>query len=119
MYQFERVVISSLESIIHARMIFVFVDDTGDPGRRNILSIGSTPYFGLTAISVLDKEYETIRYLLSQVHWLRGIASTITLPRMYGKAMNLMRGLKSLANYGIISSSCIYINKDEYGGKCM
>jgi len=49
-------------------MIFVFVDETGDPGKRKILSYGSTPYFGMTAISIIDKEYDNLRLLLSQIH---------------------------------------------------
>jgi len=98
-------------------MIFVFVDETGDSGKRRILSYGSTPYFGMTAISIIDKEYDNLRLLLSQIHWLRGTATSITLRRTYNKSLDLMRGLKELANHGVISASGLYINKEDYGGR--
>ena len=98
-------------------MIFVFVDETGDPGKRNILSCGSTPYFGMVAIGIMKKDYKALRFLLSQIHWLRGTASSIELPRTYNKSLDLMRGLKELANHGVISASGLYINKEDYGGR--
>jgi hypothetical protein len=98
-------------------MIFVFVDETGDPGRKRMFQLGSTPYFGMVAISVSDKDYNSLRLLLSQIHWLRGTATTIKLRRTYNKALDLMRGLKELANNGIISTSGLYINKEDYGGR--
>ena len=80
-------------------MIFVFVDETGDPGKRNILSLGSTPYFGMVAISIMGKDCKSLRLLLSQIHWLRGTASSIELRRTYNKSLDLMRGL-TWANFG-------------------
>jgi len=98
-------------------VIFVFVDETGDPGRRNMLSCGSTPYFGMAAISIIKKDYNALRFLLSQIHWLRGTATSIKLRRTYNKSLDLMRGLKELANHGVISASGLYINKEDYGGR--
>ena len=62
-------------------MRYVFVDETGELGKRNMFSLGSTPYFGMAAISVLDKDYNALRLLLSQIHWLRGTATSIDLRR--------------------------------------
>jgi len=73
-------------------MLFVFVDETGDPGKRTLLSLGSTPYYGMAAISVSDGDYDALRLLLSQIHWLRGTATTIELRRTYNKSLDLMRG---------------------------
>ena len=98
-------------------MIYVFIDETGDPGKRYILTRGSTPYFGMVAISIIDTDYHTLRLLLSQIHWLRGTASSITLRRTYNKALDSIRGMKELARSGIISASGLYINKAEYGGR--
>ena len=106
-----------LGSIIRIKMIFVFVDETGDPARRKILSSGSTPYFGMVAISIIDKEYSALRLLLSQIHWLRGTATSIELRRTYNKSLDLMRGLRELANNGIILASGLFINKGDYGGR--
>ena len=71
----------------------------------------------MTAISIIDKEYDNLRLLLSQIHWLRGTATSITLRRTYNKSLDLMRGLKELANHGVISASGLYINKEDYGGR--
>lgn len=96
-------------------MKFVFVDETGDPGSD--ISKGASLYFGMALLSVEDKDYEAVRLLLSQIHWLRGTATTIELRRTYNKALDLMRGLKELANHGVISASGLYINKEDYGGR--
>jgi len=98
-------------------MIYVFVDETGDPGKRDILPFGSTPYFGMAAISITAKDYKALRFLLSQIHWLRGTATTIEFRRTYNKSLDLMRGLKELANHGLILASGLYINKEDYGGR--
>ena len=98
-------------------MIFVFVDETGDPGKRNILSLGSTPYFGMVAISIMEKDYKSLRLLLSQIHWLRGTASSIELRRTYNKSLDLMRGLNLLAEHGLILAAGLYINEEDYGGR--
>lgn len=98
-------------------MFFVFVDETGDPGRRMLMPLGSTPYYGMAAISVSDRDYDALRLLLSQIHWLRGTATAIGLRRTYNKSLDLMRGLKELSNQGIILTSGIYINKGDYGGR--
>lgn len=96
-------------------MNFVFVDETGDPGSD--ISKGASLYFGLALISVNDKDYKALRFLLSQVHWLRGTATSIELKRTYNKSLDLMRGLKGLANNGVISASGLYIDKKDYGGR--
>ncbi|MCX6011721.1 MAG: DUF3800 domain-containing protein [Chloroflexi bacterium] len=96
-------------------MDFVFVDETGDTGDESLQ--GSTPYFGMAAISVTDNDYKTLRLLLSQIHWLRGTATTLALRRTYNKSLDLLRGLKELANHGVISASSLYINKKDYGGR--
>ena len=91
-------------------MIYVFVDETGEPGKGNIFSLGSTPYFGMAIVSILDSDYKALRLLLSQIHWLRGTATSIDLRRTYNKSLDLMRGLKELANHGVILASGIFIN---------
>ena len=98
-------------------MQYVFVDETGDPGRKKGFTWKSTPYFGMATFSIGDKEYSSLRLLLSQIHWLRGTASTIELRRTYNKAMDIMRGLKELSNKGLISATGIYINKADSGGR--
>ena len=96
-------------------MRYVFVDETGDPGDESLR--GATTYFGMAAISVTDYNYKALRFLLSQIHWLRGTATSIELRRTYNRSLDLMRGLKELANHGVISASGIYINKEDYGGR--
>ncbi len=96
-------------------MNFVFVDETGDPGSD--ISKGASLYFGMALLSVKDKDYKALRLLLSQIHWLRGTATSIELRRTYNKSLDLMRGLKELANHGVISASGLYINKEDYGGR--
>lgn len=96
-------------------MIFVFVDETGDPGSE--LSKGATSSFGMALFSIKDSDYKSIRLLLSQVHWLYGTAGSIILRKRYHKSLSLMRGLKELANHGVISASGLYINKEDYGGR--
>jgi hypothetical protein len=98
-------------------MIFVFVDETGELGKRSIFSLGSTPYFGMVAISIVDRHYKALRLLLSQIHWLRGTATSIELRRTYNKSLDLMRGLRELANKGIVLASGLFINKSDYGGR--
>jgi len=97
-------------------MIFVFVDETGELGKRNILSPGSTSFFGIAAISVSDKDYEALRLLLAQIHWLRGTASTIDSTNHIW-TFNFLRGLKELEANGIISASALYIDKKDYNGR--
>jgi len=94
---------------------FVFVDETGDRGSD--ISKGASLYFGMALLSVQDKDYKALRLLLAQVHWLRGTATSIELRRTYNKSLDLMRGLKELANHGVISASGLYINKEDYGGR--
>jgi hypothetical protein len=96
-------------------MNFVFVDETGDPGSD--IAKGASLYFGMALLSVKDKDYKALRLLLSQIHWLRGTATSIELRRTYNKSLDLMRGLKELANHGVISASGLYINKEDYGGR--
>jgi hypothetical protein len=96
-------------------MKYLFVDDTGDPGSEMLK--GASSFFGLALLSVQDKDYKALRLLLSQIHWLRGTATTIELRRTYNKSLDLMRGLKELSNHGVISASGLYINKEDYGGR--
>ena len=97
-------------------MIFIFVDETGEPGKRNIFSPGSTSYFGLAAISIADRDYEALRLLLAQIHWLRGTATTIDSTNHIW-AFNFLRGLKELEAIGLISASALYIDKKDYKGR--
>lgn len=97
-------------------MFFVFVDETGEPGEINLLSPGSTPYFGMAAISILDRDYKALRLLLSQIHWLRGTATTID-SKNHIWAFNFLRGLKELEAIGMISASALYIDKKDYKGR--
>jgi len=96
-------------------MNFVFLDETGDPGSN--ISKGASLYFGMALISVIDKDYETLRRLLAQVHWLCGTAALISLGQHSIRALNLLRGLQELARNGIISASGLYISKECYGGR--
>jgi len=97
-------------------MIFIFVDETGEPGKRNIFSPGSTSYFGLASISIADRDYEALRLLLAQIHWLRGTATTIDSTNHIW-AFNFLRGLKELEAIGLISASALYIDKKDYKGR--
>lgn len=96
-------------------MNFVFVDDTGDPGSQ--LSKGASAYFGMALLSVEDKDYQALRFLLSQVHWLSGTASSIGLGEQSIRALNLLRGLQELARHKIVPTSGLFINKENYGGR--
>lgn len=96
-------------------MDFVFVDETGDPGSE--MSKGASPHFGMALISVLDKNYEAVRRLLSQVHWLCGTAASICLGQHSIRALNLLRGLQELARNGVVLASGLYISKEDYGGR--
>lgn len=96
-------------------MNFVFVDETGDPGSE--LSKGTSSFFGMTLISVMDKDYEALQRLLSQVHWLCGTASPISLGANPVRALNLLRGLQELARNRVVSASGLYISKECYGGR--
>jgi len=94
---------------------FVFVDETGDLG--NEVSKGASPFFGLSLLSVMERDYKSLQFLLSQVHWLCGTAASIVLGQNPVRALNLLRGLKELARNGIVSASCLYIRKEDYGGR--
>jgi len=98
-------------------MNFAFVDDTGDPGSE--WSKGASACFGMALLSVKDKDYEAIRRLLSQVHWLSGTATSIGLGQGFIRALNLLRGLQELARNKIASASGLYIDKKDYGGRYM
>ncbi|MBA7559174.1 hypothetical protein ES708_00788 [subsurface metagenome] len=92
------------------------MDETGEPEKRNIFSPGSTSYFGLAAISIADRDYEALRLLLAQIHWLRGTATTIDSTNHIW-AFNFLRGLKELEAIGLISASALYIDKKDYKGR--
>jgi hypothetical protein len=95
-------------------MRFVFVDETGDPGSD--IENGSSPFFGMAALSIKSQDYSALRSLLSQVHWLCGTASQIELNGHYVRSAQILRGLNSLAENSVISASGIYLIKKEYGG---
>jgi len=96
-------------------MRFVFVDDTGDPGSD--LSGGASAHFGMALLSVKSADYEAIRRLLSQVHWLSGTATSLALGQHSIRALMLLRGLQELSNNCIVSASSLYIDKKHYGGR--
>ncbi len=96
-------------------MIFAFVDETGDPGSE--LLKGTSAYFGMAVVSLQDKYYETLRFLLSQVHWLCGTATPIGLGPQSVRAFNLLSGLGELEKSDLIAASSLYINKKDYGGR--
>ncbi len=96
-------------------MNFVFVDETGEPGSD--VSKGASLYFGMALLSVKDKDYEALRLLLSQVHWLSGTASSIGLGQESIRALNLLRGVQELARHKVVSASGLFINKENYGGR--
>lgn len=96
-------------------MLFVFVDETGDPGAD--VAKGASAHFGMALLSVRDEDYRVVRLLLSQVHWLRGVATPMELPRTYNKSLDFMRGLKELARHGIVACSGLYLDKADYGGR--
>jgi len=96
-------------------MNLVFVDETGDPGSK--WSKGASPFFGMALISVMDKDYEALKRLLSQVHWLCGTVAPISLGHYSIRALNLLRGLQELARNRIVSASGLYISKECYGGR--
>jgi hypothetical protein len=97
-------------------MNFIFIDETGDPGKLS--AEGSSTYFGMASISISKEDYNAFRMLLSQVHWLSGTATSISL-RGDGsiRAQNVLRGLNELARNGLITASGLYIDKRDYGGR--
>jgi len=94
-------------------MNFVFVDETGEPGRR----AGGSAHFGMALLCVKDDDYESIRGLLSQIHWLSGTARVVEIgPDPFLPCM-LLRGLRELANNRFLSASGLFISKADYGGR--
>ena len=93
-------------------MNFVFVDETGDTGSK-----GGTDFFGYTILQVSSNDYHILHLLISQVCWLCGSAKPMRLTERPYRILNLLRGLKELANDEIISASALYIRKDEYCGR--
>lgn len=96
-------------------MLFVFVDETGDLGSSPVEYVPH--YFGMALLQITDGNYECLRKLLSQVHWLCGTAGFTKLKSDSYKALNLLRGLKELQRNGVLSASSLYINKEDYGGR--
>jgi len=94
-------------------MIFVFVDETGDPGSEE----GTSDFFGYAMLQVSSDDYHILHLLISQVCWLCGNAKPMRFTEKPYRILNLLRGLKELANSDIISASALYIRKAEYCGR--
>ena len=95
-------------------MLFLFVDETGDPGEKG------SPYFGYGLLHVMHNKYSAIRHLLSQIRWLRGIFGDLS--RLSSKVdkntiNNILRALSTLSEAGHIAASGLYIDKSTYGGR--
>lgn len=93
-------------------MDFVFVDETGDPGRET----GRSEYFGYSILQVSSNDYHILHFLISQVCWLCGSAKPMRWGERPYRILNLLRGLKELADSGIITASGLFIQKSRYGG---
>ena len=93
-------------------MIFVFVDETGDPGER-----GSENY-GMALLQVHSANYKEIGSLLAIYQLLSGMFAELRdLPQKYIVGLNILRGIASFAEAGLIRASGLYINKERYGGR--
>ncbi len=99
-------------SIILVTMIFVFVDETGDLGKRG------SPYFGMALLEVHSDSYKSIESVVSTYRVLSGMFAELKeSPQQHFVGLNLLRGITSLAEAKIIEVSGLYINKSQYGGR--
>ena len=97
-------------------MYFLFVDETGDPGAAK----GSTECFGFALLEVHSGKYSSIRHLMAQIRWLRGIfgdLDRLSPKRNDNVVADLIRGLNTLSSKEVIKASGIYIHKEHYGGQ--
>jgi hypothetical protein len=93
-------------------MDFLFVDETGDPGREG------SKCFGLALLQVNSKCYMSIRRLLFSYRLLSGMFPEVKdLPQKPIAHLNLLRGISSLVEAGLVQVSGIYIYKERYGGR--
>lgn len=93
-------------------MYFLFVDETGDPGKEG------SDCFGFALMQIHSSCYESIRRLLFSYRLLSGMFPEIkNLPQKPIAHLNLLRGLNSLAQAGLVQISGLYINKNRYGGR--
>ncbi len=93
-------------------MIFILVDETGDPGK----AAGASEYFGYSILQVSSDDYHILNFLISQICWLCGSAKQTRWGERPYRILNLLRGLKELANDDIIKASGLYIQKAKYCG---
>jgi len=95
-------------------MNYVFIDETGDPGKKG------TQCFGYGLLHIQDGNYFLIRRLLSEIRQLSGIwgdLSRITKKTNNQTLINILQGLASLSESNQIICSGLYINKSTYGGR--
>jgi len=93
-------------------MIFLFVDETGDPGKHG------SKYFGMALLKAHSDSYKAIEELISAYRLLSGMFAELKeLPQQYIIGLNLLRGITSLAEVGLVEASGLYINKSQYGGR--
>lgn len=100
-----------LSSIIRIKMLFIFVDETGDPGKHG------SKYFGMALLEVHSDSYKATEGLVSAYRLLSGMFAELKeLPQQYIVGVNLLRGIASLAEVNLVEASGLYINKGQYGG---
>ena len=93
-------------------MLFIFVDETGDPGKYG------SKYFGMALMKLHSDSYKSIEELLSSYRLLSGMFAELKeLPQRYIVGLNLLRGIASLAEVNLVETSGLYINKRQYGGR--
>ncbi len=93
-------------------MNFVFVDETGDPGKQG------SEFFGVALLQVHSDNYKTIGNLLATYQLLSGMFAEVKeLPQKYIVGLNLVRSIASFAEVGLIEASGLYIDKNRYGGR--
>ena len=92
-------------------MNFVFVDETGDPGRYG------SKYFGMALLKTHSNSYKAMEELISIYRLLSGMFAELKeLPQKYIVGLNILRGIASLAGVNLVEASGLYINKSLYGG---
>jgi hypothetical protein len=93
-------------------MYFLFVDETGDPGKEG------SKCFGLAIMQVHSKCYDAIRRVLFSYRLLSGMFPEVKdLPQKPIAHLNLLRGISSLAEARLIEISGLFIDKSQYGGR--
>jgi len=89
------------------------VDETGDSGSAK----GASDFFGYSILQVSSNDYHILHLLISQVCWLCGNAKPMRFTERPYRILNLLRGLKELADNDIILASALYIQKSDYCGR--